>query len=273
MADGDQLLGKDLNNANADLGNQAPNQDVDYLDVLVGEGKKYADHANLAKGYANLQAHNTTILTEKTDLQTAYDLLLAQNKTVDSVLAAIQNPQGNQQSQADLLAQAAAADQGLSKEDIVAIITGTLDKRDTDSAAQTQVDAIKSNQAIFWAEASKVYGSDAKAEAAVAMYVGTDQKKRELVKQLGSLDPKTLVSVLQTAIPVKGEQVDFGLADLGNENGKKVVHAPSGLVTYEQAEVVRKGNKKIYNSREFQMKLHQSAEAGIWKRPTKQRTF
>lgn len=273
MADGDQLLGKDLNNANADLGNQQSNQDVDYLDVLVGEGKKYADNGNLAKGYANLQVHNTTILKEKTDLQAAYDLLLAQNKTVDSVLAAIQNPQSNQQSQADLLAQQAAADQGLSKEDIVAIITGTLDKRDDASAAQTQVDAIKGNQAIFWGEASKVYGSEAKAEAAVAMYVGTDPKKRELVKQLGSFDPKTLVSVLQTAIPVKGEQMDFGLADLGNENAKKVVTVPSGLVTYDQAEAVRKGNKKLYNSRDFQMKLHASCEAGVWKRPNKALKF
>ena len=272
MADGDQLLGKDLN-ANAGLDDHQSNQDVDYLDVLVGEGKKYADNGNLAKGYANLQVHADTLMGEKTTLQAAYDLLLAQGKTVDSVLEAIQNPQGNQGGGGDNHQQQAAADQGLSKEDIVAIITGTLDKRDDVSAANAQVEAVKSNQALFWVEASKVYGDDAKAEAAVAMYVGTDPKKRELVKQLGSLDPMTLVSVLQTAIPVKGEQVDFGLADLGNENAKKIVHAPSGLVTYEQAEVIRKGNKKLYNSRDFQMKLHQSAEAGIWKRPTKQRTF
>ena len=268
MADGDQLLGKDFS-VNAEQGGQQSNQDVDYLDVLVGDGKKYADNKNLAKGYANLQAHNTTILDEKTTLQAAYDTLLAQGKTVDAVIAAMNRPKGNQGGDDDFHQQQEADVQGLSKEDVMTLMTAALDKRDDASAADAQVEEIKSNQSLFWVEASKVYGSEAKAQAAVAMYMGEDAKKRELVKQLGSFDPKTLVTVLSNAIPAKGEQVDFGLADLGNENGKKITHIPSGLVTYDQAEVVRKSNKKLYNSRDFQMKLHASCEAGVWKRPTK----
>ena len=261
MADGDQLLGVNINQQQPAEGIPGVDTTPDYLDILVGDGKKYADNGNLAKGYANLVTHNSTIKEEKDAMKLELDALKAQHKTVDSVMEAIKKG-GPAANAADDLGQQqqAAATQGLSKEDIVALVTGTLDKRDEEAETKNQVTQIEANQQKTWEDLSKVYGDQTKAIAAVALYVNGDKQKTEMVQKLGSYDPATLVTIITTAIPAQGEHVDFGLADKGNNNpDKNEVPVPQGLFTYAQAEVVRKKNPKVYNSRKFQMRLHQSA--------------
>ena len=265
MADGDQLLGVNINQVQQQQpaeGTPGVDTTPDYLDILVGDGKKYADNGNLAKGYANLVAHNSTIKEEKDAMKLELDALKAQHKTVDSVMAAIKQG-GPAANAADDLGQQqqAAATQGLSKEDIVALVTGTLDKRDEEAETKNQVTQIEANQQKTWEDLSKVYGDQTKAIAAVALYVNGDKQNTEMVQKLGSYDPATLVQIITTAVPAKkGENVDFGLADKGvNHPKENEVPVPQGLFTYAQAEAVRKGNRKLYNSRDFQLRLHKSA--------------
>jgi hypothetical protein len=261
MADNDQLLGEDVNlDNNSDAGGQGSHQEPDYLDMLVGDGKKYADDKNLAKGYANLQAHTNTILDEKTALQKENEVLKSTNKTVEDVLAAINgNPDGGGGNHDFDNHDQNNANQKLSKEDIVSLITGALDKRDEDKETRAEVDRIKANQKVTWEKLSEVYGDKEKAKAVVTMYVNNDNKKKELVQNLGSYDPTTLVEIIKVAVPSKGEQVDFGLGDLTKENTKETLPTPKGLFTYAEAEVVRKKNPVLYKTRDFQLRLHKSA--------------
>jgi hypothetical protein len=258
MADNDQLLGENLEGQiNPDLSGGGSNQEPDYLDLLVGDGKKYADHMNLAKGYANLQAHNNTVLDEKLALQKEVDELKATNRTVNDVLAAINNDPNGGAGGGDNFQQQAEGNQ-ISREEIASLITGAFDKRDEDKGAAAEVIKIQANQKVTWDKLSEVYGDKEKAKAAVTMYVGNDPQKKALVQNLGSYDPATLVEMLKVAVPVKGEQIDFGNADAGEKHPNKELPTPQGLFTYAQSEVVRKKNPALYKSRGFQLRLHKS---------------
>lgn len=258
MADNDQLLGRTVV-VNPAAGDQTGDQTPDYLDILVGDGKKYADNGNLAKGYANLQAHNQTILDEKVQLEAALKLAQSGAKSVEDILAAIKGSGASTKVDDLNLGGENTGAQALSKEDIVSLIAGTLDQRDEKSAANAKVTEIEANQTVTWEKLSKVYGDMAKADAAVAMYVGNDAKKRELVQNLGSFDPETLLTIMQAAVPPQGEKVEFGMGDIGKKSVDEKLPTPQGLFTYAEAEVVRKKDKRLYNSREFQLRLHKSA--------------
>ncbi len=264
MADNDQLLGEEFNadgsvKVDPDKDGQGSHQEPDYLELLVGDGKKYADGSNLAKGYANLQQHTNTILEEKLALQAKLDEMVATNRTVNDVLAAINgNPDDGVDRSDKFNQQHDGANQELSKEDITAMITGAFNQRDDDAVVQAEVVKVKANQKTTWEELSKVYGDKEKAKVAVALYVGNDENKKKLVQNLGSYDPTTLVSMLTTAIPANGEQVNFGNSDDGGHHPKQELPTPAGLFTYAQAEVVRKKNPQVYKSRDFQLRFHKS---------------
>ena len=261
MADNDQLLGEELDkNINPDAGGTGSNQEPDYLSLLVGDGKKYADHTNLAKGYANLQSHTNTILDEKLALQKEIDDLKATNRTVNDVLAAIQGDSPEGGGGGDNFHKPLEENQVISKEDIATLITGAFDKRDEDQSAAAEVVKIKANQKITWDKLSEVYGDKEKAKAAVVMYVDNDQKKKELVQTLGSYDPATLIEMLKVAVPVNGEQIDFGNADVSNNHLDKELPTIKGLFTYAQAEEIRKKNPALYKTRAFQARLHKSCD-------------
>jgi hypothetical protein len=256
MADNnDQLLGEEIN---PDNGSKGSDNEPDYLEVLVGDGKKYADHANLAKGYAHLQDHNNTILEEKMALENRVKELEASNRTVNDVLAAIQGNPDLALQRGDNQHEGGEGNQGVSKEDLQALISEAFNKRDDDKSEAAQVAKIKANQLDTWNKLSEVYGDKEKAKAAVSMYIGNDNHKKELVQNLGSYDPATLVEMIKVAIPVKGEQIDFGTGDASKKNHHKELPTVEGLFTYAQAEKVRKENPKLYKSREFQARLHKS---------------
>ena len=260
--DNDQLLGEDLEvKPNPELGDHGSDQEPDYLELLVGDGKKYNDEKNLAKGYANLQAHNQKILEEKQEIQRKLDAIQSQSKTVEDVLAALgKKPSGDNLDSDDLGGQGGGnSNQALSKEDILSIVTSALDQRSEEARKDDQVKRIKETQRETWDKLSGVYGDKAKAKAAVAMYVGDDSEKRKLVQNLGSFDPATLVEMMKAAVPPNGENIDFGLGDDGNQNPQEELPAPKNLFTYAQAEEVRKKNPGLYKSRDFQLRLHKSA--------------
>lgn len=259
MANSDQLLGEVIDTkpaATVEVADQAPN----YYELLVGEGKKYADQGNLAKGYANLDAHARTLLDEKKVLENQLLEMGQKVKTGEDILAAIKGGGTDDAAHQAALAAAAAQGQPVSKADVATLVAAALDQRDVKHQQQSEVDQIKANQQATWEKLSKIYGSKDKAKVAVGMYCGDDPVKRDTVRQLGSLNPDALVLIMQTAIKPKGEQVDFGVADLGADKvPKKVLPNPVGYFTYAESLDVKKNNPKLYKSRQFQTRIHQSA--------------
>lgn len=256
MADNDQLLGEDVNVnpiSTVDGADQAP----DYLGLLVGEGKKYADQANLAKGYANLDAHTRTLMDEKKALENQLLEMGQKVKTGEDILAAIKG--GGGAVEEAYQAPAGANGQDVSQADVAGLIAAALDQRDEKHQAQSQVDQIAANQKTTWDKLSKIYGDKEKAKVAVGMYCGEDAAKRTMVQNLGSTDPDALALIMQNAVKPKGEQVSFGVADASNQASQDApLPNPAGLFTYAESLVVKKQNPKLYHSRQFQARLHDS---------------
>lgn len=262
MADNDQLLGEEFT-LNPDPNSQGSDQDPNYHELLVGDGKKYADDANLAKGYANLHAHTKTILDDKAKLEEELIKLRQSTSTVDTILEQISKGQAPAQHQADRFDDDKGGDQVLSQEDVVAILTGVLDKRTAADKQQSQEDKTLATQRETWGKLAEMYGDMDKAKAAANMYIGNDTAKKALFQQVGSSDPETLAKIMKVAVPPTAENVDFGQLEtkkLPTGDGE-TFQAPTGLMTYAQAEVVRKADPRTYNSRQFQTRLHDSAGA------------
>lgn len=254
MADNDQLLGVDFN-LNPDPKKQVADQAPDYHDLLVGDGKKYADDANLAKGYANLSAHAKTILDEKVALEQEVIKLRQSTSTVDSILAQLKVKPTE-----PLSVEPQGGDPVLTQDAIADLITSALDQRTAAQSQQTQADKTAATQQETWTKLAEMYGDMEKAKAAAQMYIGNDAAKKSLFQQVGSSDPETLAKIMATAVPPTAAPIDFGNIETKQlPNSKETVAVPTGLMTYAQAEVVRKKDPRLYNSRQFQTRLHQSS--------------
>ena len=114
----DQVLGQNIDTfVQPDASTPAPDKEPDYLNLLVGEGKKYGDNASLAKAYANVEAHAKQVKDENADLRQQLATTASSTKTVDDILAAIKTPVV----EPDLVPDNSNVGQ-LSKEDIQALI-------------------------------------------------------------------------------------------------------------------------------------------------------
>ncbi len=265
-SDNDQLLGMDFK-ITAKAGD-------DYLADLVGEGKKFGGNADLAKGHAHLQSHAKTLEDENSLLRGRMEEMAKSSSTTDDVLAMLkQKGKTPEQIAADQLAAHQDGKEALTAEAVAKLITGALDQRDDVAKAATQADAIKANQKEFWEKLSGKYGDVDKAKAAVTMYMGTDKSKRNLVATLGSSDPAALVELITVTVKPEGEQMDFGTGGDGKTNVTEKPFVPAGLVTYEDEQHVKRTNRKYYDSADFQIKIHESARAGVWKRPVRKSLY
>ena len=68
-------------------------QDTEHLSKLVGEGMKYADPENLAKGYANLAEHVETIKLEKADLEEKLGIKASEDNHLETIVNLLKTPE------------------------------------------------------------------------------------------------------------------------------------------------------------------------------------
>lgn len=87
MSTSTTIFTNDVGNVPSDNGGNADNQNenVNYLDELVGEGRKYASIDELAKGYAHLQRFNEQVKKEAGGLRSDLSSRLALEELVNKL--------------------------------------------------------------------------------------------------------------------------------------------------------------------------------------------
>ena len=215
--------------------------EVNPLEQLVGEGKKYKSVEDLAKAYMNADQFIETLKTEKRQLEQDFQTKLTEARTVEDVLAALNN-------------QTSSTDGGGGQAPPVLdenVISQTVDRLlSLREQRARQAETVK----LSWSKMEEAFGGKPAAVEIVKKFIGNDPTKRELVDKLGATDPATLVNLMKSYTP----PVENFTED-NQTKSSKLPDGSAGKLTWEMAKKLRKENPALYNSRQFQSELHRAA--------------
>jgi DNA polymerase/3'-5' exonuclease PolX len=204
-----------------------------YLTALVGETQKYKTPEELAKAYANADAH---ILELKEKLRLAEEKA-QEAKTIDDVLERIASKQ-------EVSTEATSSDApGMTPEALETLVEKTLTKRQQDDVRKTNLLAAdKALKERFGEKATEVF----KAQA-------DTPEKAKVLMDLAAVDPNKFVSLFASLSVSNamdtGSSVTTSVSSMARGNRENTEG------TKEWATKVRRENPSLYWSSNFQAKF------------------
>lgn len=219
---------------------QEENAQESYLDLLVGEGKKFSNAELLARAKLDSDLHIKKLEEENKALRakdTNYDLILAELEKKQQPVVAKQDP-------------AAHAE--------VKIDPASIDKLIDDRLSEREKAIIhKQNLKATWEALTANYGNPDTAKAVVAEFIKTKPYMKGVIDQLGQTNPQAaLTEILNFKSP----------ASIGNKSVNPLGTIPSAplqadeVVTWSEANKIRKTDLKKYASATFQTIVQKSIE-------------
>lgn len=208
-----------------------PDQGTDsFLDKLVGDGAKYADAENLAKGYTNLEAHVETIKQEKLELEEKLGIQAKQETHLETIVNLLKPTEKEPEpkpvpKEPDPVPEPKI--EPTPKEDPIPV-------------------NVTLNMNQFAKDAVDKYGDAKVVGEHLQSYIGGDADKAVLVEKLMQTDPSALLRILPDA--------DKGFSPSGGTVKTNTPSTYSGM-TYTEAMQTRKENPTLFNSPAFQMKM------------------
>ncbi len=205
-----------------------------YLDVLVGEGKKFANAEALAKAKLDADLHIKRVEEENKALRnrdTNYDLILAELSKKQ------QQPVANQ----DLAA--APVVKQIENIDIKTSIKEVL-------AEERRVAIEENNFKATWESLAQTYGNIDIAKKVIANFIEAKPYMKNVINELGRTNPSAALNeVLAFRNPNDiGSLATNPLGDLPTSNSH-----PNEEITWSEATKIRKSNPRKYESAEYKM--------------------
>lgn len=215
------------------MSDQAIDQPQDnYVEQLVGEGKKYASVEELAKGTLHANQFIETLKTEKQELEEKLGIQQAQTshlETIESLLKESIQPKQEPEPVVTEPVQPKAEPEPVKEPNTIPVDV-----------------TLRMNQ--FAKQAVDKYGDAATAGKYLQEYIGGDKGKQALVTQLMQTDPDALLKIL----PDGNQSKSF--SPTGSTVATPTPSDYQGM-TKSQADQVRKENRRLYESPAFQTKL------------------
>jgi hypothetical protein len=198
---------------------------TEHLNTLVGEGKKYADSENLAKGYANLESLVDTIKLEKVELLEKLGIKEAQDDHLETIVNLLK----------------------VDPEPIVPVVEPVVTEPVIPKPPEKEVTPIvpvntQLNMQQFAKDAVTKYGNADTVGKHLQEYIGGDKGRQALVNTMMQTDPSALLKIL----PAK----DKSFNPTGSE-GTPQNNGTSLPLTWEDCVKVRKDNPAKFNSPKF----------------------
>lgn len=217
----------------------------DYLEALVGEGKKFADAQALAKGKYEADVYIENLKAELDNLRAE----AAAQKKIEELLAQRQATNQEPSPAPEAHQPAREAGKTLSEEDLVAKIRETL-------AAESSQNAIRSNVTAVAERLVAEYGDEDRANEVVRNKARELGVSVEFLQEVAAKSPKAFYAQLgltsepnRSAAPTKS---DINPAALHSQNTVK-----EG--TYSYYENMRKTNPALWSSARIQNEIHTKA--------------
>lgn len=218
------------------------------LESLVGEGKKYKDHAALAKGKYMSDQHIANLEKELREMREELSQRLTVEKFVEQINSKAKGEDRGQLPPDD--DQAKARDL-LSKDDVSKLVNEQLTKAQEEARLRSNLSQVRD-------ELVKTWGND---------YVG---KLRETMKELdltqeqmdrlAAANPKAFLRVVLPPAAPKKEEPSLLNAGVPPKSSRSVDTSKSGqLESYKDFEALRKADPRTYFTPEVQNRMHKLA--------------
>lgn len=223
----------------------------DWLSEYVGEGKKFRDAADLAKGKAHSDVFIARLQKEMDGLRQELNTRLKLEEFMDRMNS--QNTQGASGQATQTAATGAndgtANNSALSPDDIEKVVEQKLQAKEAELRVQQNLEVTK-------AKLQEAFGANYVAE--LESRVNSLGLSKDLVNQLAKSEPKALFAMLGLA----GQQRQQDL--LPTSPRSSVNTAGMGAVgtaekTYRDYEKIRKQNPGLYWSTQVQSEMHRQA--------------
>jgi len=224
----------------SDLSDQGVTPEVEqsvpnYMEELVGEGKKYATDEDLAKGAYNANIHIGKLEAETAEFRRLAEEAKSKEDHLETIVNLISKP-----------VEETVVEQP-KVDPVVAEPT-----KEVSPMPNVDVDA-NLNMREFERLALDKYGDAKTAGEKMREYIGGVDDKMNVVTTLMRSDPNALISILPNVEVQKEMNPTGGTAQTGP--------APNTLpVTQTEAMELFEKNRSLYNSNEFQNKYYKSME-------------
>jgi len=219
---------------------------AEFLDNLVGEGKKYESADDLAKAYHHANLHIDELKSDLDEYKGGKELL-------NEVLDEIRNSNPEESTETSAPPQAPVETQ-IQTEDVAKLVSDEFSKKEKATLEQQNV------QTSF-EKLTAIYGSESNAKAAVAKTIGSDVNIKDTIDRLSLTSPDSMVKFITGITPADP------LAE-GNTPGVDTATPASigaGGLTWEQCRQIRKDDPKKYASPTFRASIEAAANAAAAK--------
>lgn len=230
-----------------------PNDDPqNYLETLVGEGKKYATAEDLAKGYANLNPFAESLKRENSELredlnsrETVAEQLRLLNKTREENRVREDNTNQPAQPQPNEVA-------SFDEQQLGDLVKKTLNE-------QEQIRRAEQNTKEVTEKLLSVYGTEQKANEAIVKRANDLNVSIEFLQSIAVQSPKAFFSQLglsdnqfQNPRPSRSDVNPTTFGE-NRDSGTK----PN---TYKWYQELRRSNPSLYHSPKMQLQMHKHAQ-------------
>jgi len=223
-----------------------PSEKPQFLNNLVGEGKKYRDADDLAKAYHHANIHIDELKSDLEEFKGGKELL---NEVLDEIRNS--NPEESTEVSAPPKAPAEAQ---IQTEDVAKLVSDEFSRKEQETQA-------KNNVQLSFEKLTEVYGSQSNAKAAVAKTIGNDEHIKNTIDNLSLTSPNAMVKFITGVTPVES------LAEGNTPGVDAAASSPIGVggLTWAQCREIRKADPKRYNSPEFRQSIEAAANSAAAK--------
>lgn len=207
-----------------------------FYSQFVGEGKKYTDDENLAKGYANAEKHIETLLQEKRELESKLIEKEAASKSIDEVVSYLEKtkvPDKKEDSeQVDI------------RQQVTEIIS-----------AEKRLEAENKVRSETKKLLVDTFGSESIANEKINAYINGSDDRKTTILTLSKSDPNGLLKLISTE-EVKKTITNPTIGSNSNTNsGDTVIN-----LTWTECTKIRKEDPKRYNTPEFRKQMEMAVD-------------
>lgn len=210
----------------SDQGTETQNE---FLGELVGEGKKYKDVEELAKGYVNADNFITTLKTEKQEVEEQLLTVKGQEDQLSNIVELLKPKE-----------EPIIEEPTKVKEEVV----------DTKPIPEPTVSNIGAelNSQEFAKLAVAKYGDATTAGNKLKEYIGDDVAKQEMVLTIMRTDPSALVNILPNVDEQKTMNPTSGTSMTAHQGAQLPMTNTEAMRVFNE-------DRQLYRSRAFQDKL------------------
>ena len=212
-----------------------------FINNLVGEGKKYKDANDLAKAYHHANMHIDELKSDLDEYKGGKELL---NEVLDEIRSS--NTEEREETSASLKAQ---VEPQIQTDNVAKIVDEEFSKREIMAAKKANVETSMN-------KLREVYGSDTNIKVAVAKAIGNDGNVKRVIDDLSMTSPDSMVKFITGIVPAdKTPQSNTPAVDASTAPPVAI----DGELTWAKCREIRKENPKLYNSPSFRSQIEAAA--------------